>query len=67
MCIRDRLGAVKDKSLGLLKIEPKDENGDIIEDFEEHIVYAGSSELKAWYALASYIDSFEAVSYTHLI
>lgn len=53
------LGAVKDKSLGLLKIEPKDENGDIIEDFEEHIVYAGSSELKAWYALASYIDSFE--------
>lgn len=53
------LGAVKDKSMGLLKIEPKDERGNIIEDFEEHIIYDGDRELKAWYALASYIDSFE--------
>lgn len=53
------LGTVKDKSMGLLKIEPKDENGKIIENFEDHIVYDGDKELKAWYALASYIDSFE--------
>ena len=53
------LGTVKDKSFGLLSIEPKDEKGRPIEDFEEHIVYDGDRELKAWYALASYIDSFE--------
>lgn len=53
------LGSVKDKSYGLLKIEPKDENGDPIVDFEDHIIYDGDQEVKAWYALASYIDSFE--------
>lgn len=53
------LGTVKDQSMGLLKIEPKDENGDVIENFEDHIIYDGDKELKAWYALASYIDSFE--------
>lgn len=53
------LGSVKDKSFGLLKIEPKDENGEIITDFEEHILYDDGNEIKAWYALASYIDSFE--------
>ena len=53
------LGTVKDQSFGLLKIEPKDENGDLITDYEDHIIYDGDKELKAWYALASYIDSFE--------
>lgn len=53
------LGMVKAMSYGLLKIEPKDEEGNLIKDFEDHIVYDGEKELKAWYALASYIDSFE--------
>lgn len=53
------LGSVKDKSFGLLKIEPKDENGEPITNFEDHIIYDGEKELKAWYALASYMDSFE--------
>lgn len=53
------LGSVKAKSFGLLKIEPKDSEGDPVTDFEEHIIYDGDKELKAWYALASYIDSFE--------
>ena len=53
------LGTVKDQSFGLLKIEPKDENGDPITNYEDHIIYDGDKELKAWYALASYIDSFE--------
>lgn len=53
------LGTVKDQSFGLLKIEPKDENGKLITDYEDHIIYDGDKELKAWYALASYIDSFE--------
>lgn len=53
------LGTVKDQSFGLLKIEPKDEDGNAIIDFEDHIIYDGDRELKAWYALASYIDSFD--------
>ncbi|MDO4485164.1 MAG: 5'-nucleotidase C-terminal domain-containing protein [Bacillota bacterium] len=53
------LGSVKEQSFGLLKIEPKDKDGNPIEDYEEHIIYDGDRELKAWYALASYIDSFE--------
>lgn len=53
------LGTVKAQSFGLLKIEPKDRNGEVIDDFEDHIIYDGDRELKAWYALASYIDSFE--------
>ncbi len=53
------LGTVKDQSFGLLKIEPKDENGELITNYEDHIIYDRDKELKAWYALASYIDSFE--------
>lgn len=53
------LGSVKEQSFGLLQIEPKDAEGNLITDYEEHIIYNGSQELKAWYAVASYIDSFE--------
>ncbi len=53
------LGTVKDKSFGLLSIEPKDVDGNPITNYEDHIVYTGGKELKAWYALASYLDSFE--------
>ena len=53
------LSIVKDKSFGLLSLVPKDADGNPITDFEEHIIYDGDKELKAWYALASYIDSFE--------
>lgn len=53
------LGAVKGKSFGLLSIEPKDADGNPITNYEEHIVYTDGKELKAWYALASYLDSFE--------
>ena len=30
-----------------------------ITNFEDHIIYDHGQELKAWYALTSYIDSFE--------
>lgn len=53
------LGTVKDQSFGLLAIEPKDKEGNPITDFEDHIIYDNGKELKAWYALTSYIDSFE--------
>ena len=54
------LGTVEDTSKGLLKITPKDENGNKIEDFEDYIVHDQSgNEVKEWYALASYLESFE--------
>lgn len=54
------LGAVEDSSMGLLKIVPKDKNGQAIEDFEQHIIHdQNGSEVKEWYALASYLESFE--------
>lgn len=52
------LGAVKDKSAGILKIEPKDADGNPITNYEDHIIYDGDKEVKAWYAVASYLDSF---------
>ena len=53
------LGSVNEKSFGLLKLEPKDSEGNPITDFEEHIIYDNGIEVKAWYALTSYIASFE--------
>jgi hypothetical protein len=53
------LGLVEDGSYGLLAVTPKDKDGVVIEDFEKNIIYDNKEELKAWYAVASYIDSFE--------
>ncbi len=54
------LGMVNSMSYGLLSLVPKDANGNVIEDFEQHIIHRrDGSELKEWYALASYIDSFD--------
>lgn len=53
------LGAVKSKSFGLLSLEPKDRNGQIIADFEQHIIrHSDGSEVKAWAALADYLAGF---------
>ena len=55
------LGEVESRSFGLLKVIPKDAEGNPIEDFEEHIVYSNGVELKEWVALADYLASFEPV------
>ena len=55
------LGSVKDKSFGLLSIVPKDEEGNIILDYENHIINGSKGELKAWYAFASYLDSKSSI------
>ena len=53
------LGTVKDKSMGLLSLTPKDAQGTPITDFTRHIVYdRDGNELKEWYALAAYLRSF---------
>ena len=51
------LGSVNAQSFGLLTVTPKDADGQVITDFEEHIIHsADGSELKEWTALASYLD-----------
>ncbi|MFA5536413.1 MAG: bifunctional UDP-sugar hydrolase/5'-nucleotidase [Bacillota bacterium] len=54
------LSVVGDKSFGLLSIIPKDREGKPITDFEKHIVYnKDGQEVKEWFALAQYLQSFE--------
>ena len=53
------LAGVTDLSYGLLKLEPKFADGTPVENFEDAIIYAGDQELKAWVAIAEYMDSFE--------
>ena len=55
------LGEVEAQSYGLLKVVPKDEEGNPIIDFEEHVIYSNGIELKEWVALADYLASFEPV------
>lgn len=59
------LPVVRKKSMGLLSIEPKDKDGNIITDFEKHIIYTDSAktkELKEWFAIAHYLRSFPKVN-----
>lgn len=54
------MGAVEAKSYGILKIQPKNKNGEVITDFNDCILYdKEGNEIKEWYALASYMASFE--------
>lgn len=53
------LSTVKGKSMGLLSLVPKDAQGQPITDFTKHIVYdKDGNELKEWYALAAYLQTF---------
>lgn len=52
------LNIVGDKSMGLLSIVPKDENGKEIRRFEDRIIYDDGKELKEWVALTKYLESF---------
>ena len=54
------ISAVNDLSKGLLELEVMDENGSPITNFEDHIIHEpDGTELKAWEALARYIDGFD--------
>ena len=56
------LGTVNDKSFGILTITPKDAQGNEVTNFEDQIIYnANGSELKEWYALATYLRSMGTV------
>lgn len=51
------LGAVTDVSYGILSIQPKFADGTPIENIEDAIIQTESGELKAWAAIAEYMDS----------
>lgn len=54
------LSAVGEKSFGLLSIVPKTKEGTPITDFEKYIIHdRDGNEIKEWYALAHYLQSFE--------
>ncbi|MDD6057416.1 MAG: bifunctional UDP-sugar hydrolase/5'-nucleotidase [Clostridiales bacterium] len=52
------LSAVTDMSYGLLSIVPKYADGTPIENFEDAIILENGAELKAWDAIARYMESF---------
>ena len=53
------LGSVMKMSYGLLSLEPKDKNGNPIENLEDQAIMEDGRELKAWDAIARYMQSFE--------
>ena len=53
------LGAVTDVSYGILSVQPKFADGTPIEDIEDAIITSGGREVKAWAAIAGYLDSLE--------
>lgn len=60
------LGSVRGKSFGILGITPKDAQGNEIVDFEQFIIHnPDGSEVKEWYALASYLESMGTVPQTY--
>ena len=52
------LGAVTDMSYSILSVVPKYEDGTVIEDLEDAIVMENGKELKAWEAIAGYMEPF---------
>lgn len=53
------LGGVTDMSYGLLSLVPKFKDGTPIERYEDAVIKVDGKELKAWYAIAQYMESFE--------
>lgn len=53
------LGAVTKMSYGILSVVPKFEDGTPVENFEDAIILEDGKELKAWSAIARYLESFE--------
>ena len=53
------LGAVTDVSYGILSVQPKFADGTPIENIEDAIITADGTEIKAWAAIAGYLNSLE--------
>lgn len=58
MYVGQMLGAVEEKSFGLLTVTPRDENGNPIEikDFADYVIHdEKGNPVKEWYAISSYL------------
>ena len=56
------LNTVNGQSFGILTITPRNEDGSAVTDFEARILHnENGSEVKEWYALASYLEHLGAV------
>lgn len=53
------LGGVTDLSYGLLSIVPKFADGTPVEHYEDAVIMSDGKEVKAWAAIATYMNSFE--------
>ncbi len=54
------LSAVEAKSFGLLSVTPRNKDGSPVTDYDSLIIHdKDGNELKEWYALASYLQSFD--------
>lgn len=54
------IGAVNDKSFGILSIVPKDKDGNPLTDYNTQIIHdKNGNEIKAWQAIAMYMESFD--------
>ena len=53
------LGAVTDVSYGILSIQPKFADGTPIENIEDAIITSNGAEVKAWVAIAQYLESLD--------
>ena len=53
------LGGVTDMSYGLLSLVPKFKDGTPIERYEDAVIKVDGKELKAWQAIAQYMESFD--------
>lgn len=53
------LGAVTNLSYGLLEMYIRDADGNPVEDLNDVIMYDDGKEVKAWHAIAQYMESFE--------
>ena len=52
------LGSVTDLSYGLLSIVPKNADGTPVENYSDTIIMTEGREVKAWEAIANYMESF---------
>ncbi len=53
------IGSVTDMSYGLISLVPKYADGTPVEDYADCIVTTDGREVKAWEAIANYMESFE--------
>ena len=54
------LSTVNGKSFGILSLQPRDAEGNTVTDYDALILHdKNGNEIKEWYALASYLQSFE--------